>query len=60
MKMVFYLVAIFIDYFFPGINAIPITTIATFITFKLTPKATNDIKSGDINKGLNVIKSFIK
>jgi len=60
MKMVFYLVALFIDYFFPGINVIPITSIATFITFKLTPSASKDINSGNINKGLNIIKSFIK
>lgn len=60
MKIVVYFVAIFIDYFFPGINALPITTIATFITFKVTPATKIDVKNKDVSKGLNIIKSFIK
>jgi hypothetical protein len=60
MKIIMFLMALFIDYLFPGVNALPITTIAVFITFKLTPEATKLVKSDDINKGLKVIKSFIK
>jgi len=60
MKIVFYLVCLFVDYLIPGVNAVPITTIAVFITFKVGAVDLKNVQSKDVKKGLEVVKKFIK
>lgn len=60
IKIITYFLAIVIDLLFPGVNTLPITTIATFIVFHIKPEALNKLNKGDPNKGIEIIKKFIK
>jgi len=62
MKMILYLLGIAIDYIVPGVNTLPIATVAVIITFKSDDflPFLKKLKKKDVDKGLGLVKSFVK
>lgn len=63
MKIVTYLLGIAVDYVVPGVNALPLATIAVIITFKLDETSLSflkGLKGKNVKKGLGIVKKFIK
>jgi hypothetical protein len=60
VKIISYFIVLVIDLLLPGANALPITTIATFIVFHIKPEAIKGLDKNNANKGIEIIKKFIK
>jgi hypothetical protein len=63
MKIVIYLLGIAVDYIVPGVNALPIATIAVIITFKLDDISLSflkNLKGRDVKRGLGLVKKFVR
>jgi len=60
LKIITYFLTLVIDLLIPGVNTLPLTTIATFIIFHIKPTAIKKFDKNNLEKGVGIIKSFIK
>ncbi len=60
IKIVSYFLVLVLDLLLPGFNALPVTVIATFIVFHIKPEAIKGLDKNNANKGIEIIKKFIK
>ncbi len=60
MKIVISLLTTLVDFLMPGVNILPMTTIAVFITMKPDKSKKLNINNQQVSKIVKSVKKFIK